>query len=417
MKKLKIGIIGLGGRGRGLSINIVDMDDVEVVAVCDEYEDRVEHMQNYVKEHMGNTPIGTKDYKEVLAIDEIEAVIISTSWEAHVEIAVAAMRAGKYVGMEVGGAYAIEDCWKLVRTSEETGVPCMLLENCCYGQMEMMCLNLLDQGLLGEIVHCEGGYHHDLREEIINGNEKRHYRLRNYIMRCCENYPTHQLGPICKLLNINNGNRMVSLISVASKSASLREYAAKKRGADDPLANIQYAQGDVVTTIIRCAGGETITLTLDTTLPRVYSRGLIVSGTQGCYHEDNHSLYLDINEGKYTGDEFNGKAPGNAYECAELYNHPLWKQYLKDGVKYGHDGMDYLMLRAFFESVAAKVDPPIDVYDAAAWMSISSLSEDSIAMGGLPVPVPDFTSGKWIKPKAKKYVEKYRLDIIPEEID
>jgi len=232
-------------------------------------------------------------------------------------------------------------------------------------------------------------------------------------MRCCENYPTHQLGPICKLLDINHGNRMVSLVSVASKAVSLQEYASIRRGKDDPLAHTRFMQGDVVTTIVKCAGGETITLTLDTTLPRVYSRGLVVNGTQGYYHEDNHSLYLDINEGKYTGDEFNGKGPGNVYECAQKYNHPLWKRYLQEGVKYGHDGMDYLMLRAFFESAMAKVEPPIDVYDAASWMSISALSEDSIAMGGMPVPIPDFTRGKWIKERPRTQIETYRLDIIP----
>jgi len=416
MKKLKIALIGLGQRGRGLLSNIVNMDDIEIVAVCDEYADRNEDTAKYIQEKMGNTPITSTDSRDIFAIEGIEAVVISAAWEAHVDLAVSAMRAGIYVGLEVGGAYAIEDCWKLVRASEETGIPCMMLENCCYGQIEMMCLNLAKKGILGEIVHCDGGYRHDLCNEILSGNEIRHYRLRNYMLRNCDNYPTHQLGPICKLLNINNGNRMVSLVSIASKSVGLQHRAMQTRGADDPLASTRFIQGDVVTTIIRCAGGETIKLTLDTTLPRPYSRGFVVCGTKGSYEGANNSLFLEENDAeKYEKDDFDwSKSWGNAKEYAKTYDHPLWKRYQEEGVKEGHGGMDWLVLRAFFESAAAKIDPPIDVYDAAAWMSISTLSEDSIAMGGLPVAIPDFTSGKWVNPRPKKYIEDYRLDTIPE---
>jgi hypothetical protein len=137
------------------------------------------------------------------------------------------MKAGKYVGVEVGGAYSVDDCWRLVRTYEETGVPCMLMENCCYGRQELLVLNMVKQGLFGDIVHCQGGYRHDLREEITNGRENRHYRLRNYMNRNCENYPTHELGPIAKILGINRGNRMVSLVSMSSQAKGLHEYIQK----------------------------------------------------------------------------------------------------------------------------------------------------------------------------------------------
>ena len=312
MKKINVGIIGLGGRGSMLLTGeILQMEDVEVLAVCDEYEDRAADMAAKVKEKKGNEPLCTTDYREVLAIDEIEAVVISTAWEAHVEVAIAAMRAGKYAGMEVGGAYSVDDCWRLVHTSEETGVPCMLLENCCYGQREMMCLNMVKMGVMGEVVHCEGGYHHPLCGEITGGNERRHYRLRNYWLRNCENYPTHELGPIAKLLNINRGNRMLTLTSTASKSVGLHEYAVAKRGADDPISKIRFAQGDVITTVIRCAGGETITLTLDTSLPRYYSRGLTVHGTAGFYEEMTDSVYLEKDSESYEGGEFNWKPEWN----------------------------------------------------------------------------------------------------------
>ena len=419
MKKTKLGFIGLGQRGKGLLNVIKEMKDVEVVIVCDAYEDRVEEAKKFVKENFGNTPKGTTNYMDVLDMDEVQAVVVSAAWEAHVKIAVAAMKAGKYVGLEVGGAYCVEDCWKLVRTSEETGVPCMMLENCCYGQKEMMCLNLAKQGLLGEIVHCTGGYHHDLREEISSGNEIRHYRLRNYTLRNCDNYPTHQLGPICKILNINRGNRLLSLTSMASKSVSLHEYVKTQKAEEESLVNTNFMQADVITTMIRCAGGETITLTLNTTMPGPYSRNFTVRGTQGCYQEDNHSLFLEKDKANYvqTHDEWSfdwRKSWGNADEYADKYDHPLWKNYRKEGVKKSHGGMDWLVMRAFIESVAANVQTPIDVYDTATWMCITTLSEDSVSMGGLPVAIPDFTCGQWVNPTPQKLVEAYRLDELPE---
>lgn len=419
MKKIKIGVIGLGQKGFSLMHGFAEMDDVCVVGVCDEYEDRVQNGIEKVKEIAGNTPVGSTDYRDIIAMPELDAVVIATAWEVHIEIAIAAMRAGKYTCMEVGGAYSIEDCWKLVRTYEETGTYCMFLENCCYGQKEMMCLNMAKKGMFGDIVHCDGGYFHDVRDEIITGNEIRHYRLRNYTLRCCDNYPTHALGPICKLLNINRGNRMVSLVSVSSKAAGLREYAAEKRGKDDVLVGARYAQGDIVTTIISCAGGETIRLTLNTTLPRPSTRGLTINGTKGFYQEETNSVYLECDADKYDGRENEwhldwSKNWDNGQEYMKEYDHPLWKKYQQEGVKAGHGGMDYLIMRAFVESVKAQCEPPIDVYDAASWMSISALSEQSISMGGHPVTIPDFTGGKWIKQREQKLVEEYRLDKIPE---
>lgn len=418
MKRVKIGFIGLGQRGYGLLSSLSRMEDVDILAVCDEYDDRVLRAINKVKEIKGYEPMGVTDYRDIMKMLEINAVVIATAWEAHVPVAVSAMRAGKYVGLEVGGSYSVEDCWKLVRTSEETGIPCMMLENCCYGEREMMCLNLAKQGLFGEIIHCTGGYSHDLREEITSGNEIRHYRLRNYMLRCCDNYPTHQLGPICKILNINRGNRMISLVSMASKSVSLAKFAAEKRGADDLLAKTRFAQADVVTTMIRCAGGETITLTLNTAMPGPYSRNFSVHGTDGCFQEENNSLFLEKDKENYvqTYDEWSydwKKSWNNGEEYAKTYGHPLWKKYREEGLKKGHGGMDYLVLRAFVESVAAECHPPIDVYDTATWMSISALTEESIAMGGLPVAIPDFTGGKWVNVKSQKLVERYRLDEIP----
>ena len=397
-KKVKIGIIGLGNRGRGLiEQNVLLMKDIEILALCDEYEDRVQQTKIMVEEANRPTPFCSTDYKDVLNIEEIEAVLIFSAWESHVAIAIDAMKAGKYVGVEVGGAYSLENCWELVRVSEETNMPCMMLENCCYGRTEMMILNMVKKGIFGEVIHCEGGYHHDLRNEISNGIENRHYRFRNYLNRNCENYPTHELGPICNVLNINRGNRLVSLTSTASKAVGLHEYIVREKGADSGLASATFAQGDIVKTTIKCAGGQTISLTLDTTLPGAYCRGFNVRGTKAQYNEVNNSIYIDGVHEKYEANW--SEMWGNAVEFREEFDHPIWKEYIKGEIQLGHDGIDWLVLRAFFESVKSGTQTPIDVYDTVTLMCISVLSEQSIQCGGGPVAIPDFTSGKWISRK------------------
>ena len=395
MEKIRVGIVGLGGRGFGLLKDcVLPRGDVVVTGVCDLYDDRRERGAEAVKSAGQPSPFSTSDYRELLALPDIDAVLVTCAWEPHIEIACAAMKAGKYTAVEVGGAYSIDDCWRLVRTHEETGVHCMLLENCCYGRDELMVLNMVRQGLFGEIVHCRGGYHHDLRKPLAYGYEKGHYRFRDYVFRNCENYPTHELGPIAQLLDINRGNRMLTLNSVASKAAGLHSYIMDEFSPEHDAAGLSFAQGDVVTTIIKCARGETITLTLGTTLPRAYSRGYEVHGVKGMFMEDNMSIFLDKMD--HAGEFAWRKHWGNAEEYRAEYEHPIWKQSLEEGVRGGHGGMDWLVFSDFFTAVKEGKPAPIDVYDMAAWMSVSCLSEASIAMSGAPVAIPDFTNGKWI---------------------
>ena len=394
--KIRIGMIGLGARGTGLlELVYVQHPDVEFAAVCDSYMDRCEKAAEIIEKSGRKRPVITTDYKEVLAMPEVDAVILCTSWDHHVDLCIAAMEAGKPVGCEVGGAYSVRECWKLVEAYERTKVPVMMMENCVYGRDEMMVLNMAEQGVLGTIVHCEGGYKHDLREEVAFGKENRHYRLNNYIHRNTENYPTHELGPIARILHINRGNRMMTLTSVSSKAAGLKEYIKNKKPEDQVLNHTQFQQGDVVNTIITCANGETILLTLDTTLPRYYSRGFTIQGTKGMYMEDNKSIFIDGEE--HAKDHFEWqKHWNNVEEYRNKYEHPVWKQYIEEGVKEGHDGMDWLTFCDFVKFVQTGSEAPSDVYDMAAWMCITPLAEQSIAMGGQPVAIPDFTNGAWI---------------------
>ena len=396
-KKVNLGLIGMGNRGMGLLEGVfLKINTVNITAICDVYEDRAEKGAEMVNKKIGITPFITTNYMDVINSDNVEAVIIMTSWESHSEIAIASMKAGKPVGMEVGGAYTIEECWELVKVYEETNTPIMMLENSCYGQKRLAVLNMVRQGLLGEIVHCKGGYQHDLRAEITDGEKSRHYRFRNYVNRNCDNYPTHEIGPISRILNINYGNRMVSLNSIASKSVGLKEFIKTHRQNDEKLLGTTFKQGDVITTIITCAGGETINITLNTSLPRFYSRGIEICGTKGMYSMEADAICFDTPE----GDEESFSTPtGNAGEYLEKYEHPIWQKYKKDGIVGYHRGIDGLVVSAFIDAVINKTPMPIDVYDTATWMVISVLSEKSILKGGAPVEFPDFTRGKWINRK------------------
>lgn len=407
-EKIKLGYIGLGRRGRVLLRgHFSKMKDVEVVALCDLSDERMQKGREYVVNNGGKEPILTKNYKDIINDPEIDAVAIMIGWSGRPQIAMEAMRAGKYTAIEVGCADTLKECYDLVRTYEETGTPLMMLENCCYGRREMMVLNMVKQGLFGEVVHCTGGYHHYLQEEDlfknIETNEIPHYRLAHYRDQNRESYPTHELGPIAKVLNINRGNRFVSLASFSSKSCGIKSYASERFGADSPYATAEYKQGDIVTTIINCANGETITLNLDTTLPRAYySRNFSVRGTKGMSSEERRVVYLA------------GMAEpieNNEEEMFKKYDHPLHAEYAEADVKEGHGGIDWLVCRAFVESVKAGINTPIDAYDTAAMLAVGPLSEQSIKAGGAVVEFPDFTGGKW-KNREPALACKYSLDVI-----
>ncbi len=392
MDKLRLGVIGLGQRGDQLMKEVfVSHDAVVVTALCDTYEDRVETAAQRVVEAGYPEPFKTADYKEVLNKDLVDCVVVAASWNKHIDMTVDCLEAGIPCGCEIGGCETLDECFKLVEAYERTKTPFMFMENCCYGRYELMVLNMVRQGVFGEIVHCSGGYHHDLRHEVSHGKELRHYRLNEYLTRNCENYPTHELGPIAQVLDINRGNRFVSLTATSSKSAGLHEFVKEKKADDTELLNAKWAQGDIVTTVIKCERGETIVLTLDTTLPRnFYSRGFTVRGTKGMFEESTQSVFIDNGEQKESRDE----NLNNVEKFTEKYDHEVWKKYLSDGVQGGHGGMDYLVYSDFFDCVKNNKPMPIDAYDAAAWMCITPLSEKSIANGSIPMEIPDFKNLK-----------------------
>jgi predicted dehydrogenase len=315
----------------------------------------------------------------------------------------AAMENGIHVGTEVPAALTVKECWDLVRISENTGKLCMIMENVNYRRDIMAVLNMVRQGLFGELIHCQGGYQHDLRHVKFNDGvggygggvefgdkafSEAAWRTQHSVDRNADLYPTHGLGPVSPMLDINRGNRMVHLTSTASQSRGLHKYIVDNGGEDHPNAKVDFKLGDVVTTVIKCANGQTIMLSHDTNSPRPYSLNFRVQGTQGLWMKDNNSIYIEgmsPESHRWESDE--------AY--LEKYDHPLWKRFEDQATGAGHGGMDFFVVRAFVEACKGDQTPVIDVYDAVSLSVIVPLSEKSIKMNSTSVKIPDFTRGKW----------------------
>lgn len=394
---LKACVVGLGNRGYSLICDVLlKNSDVEIVSVCDVYEDRIEHAAEAIKK-CGGAPKCFTDYKEALSEADLDAAFVFTDWSTHTEIAVYAMKRGIAVASEVGCEYSLDNCYKLVKTQEETGTPYMFMENCCFGKDELLATSMARKNIFGTIVHCSGAYTHDLRNEVSYGHVNRHYRFDNYLNRCCDNYPTHDFGPIAKLLDINRGNRIMTVSSFASKSAGLKEYIKARSDATDDMKNSEFAQGDIVTTVLTCANGETVLLRLDTTLPTSYTRDFTVRGTKGSYRQDTNTVFIDGDAEYFEPAEYYKNELNNAVKLENEYLPDIWKNVTPEALAAGHGGMDWFAYKSFTDALINGDEMPIDVYDAATWQAIAVLSEMSIKQGGAPQAMPDFTNGKWMK--------------------
>jgi predicted dehydrogenase len=406
-KVVKVGVIGTGLRGQDHVELLLKRKDVDIVAICDVDEGMLTMAKKlFVDAKKPQPKIFTGSataYESLLKIAEIEAVIIATPWEWHAPMCIAAIEAGKYVGTEVVLGTTLQQHWDVVQAVEHYKGQLMMLENVCYRRDVMAILHMVRQGLFGELIHLQGGYQHDLRGVKFNdgktpydsgvefgekGYSEAKWRTNHSMLRNGDLYPTHGIGPIANFININRGNRFLNLCSFSSKAKGLHEYVVKKGGVNHPNAQVNFKLGDVVTTSISTTNGETILLQHDTNLPRPYSLGFRVQGTNGLWMDVNNSLHIEGLTEKHRWDK--------AQSFLDKYDHPLWKKYGNDAEGAGHGGMDFFVINAFIESVKRKIKTPMDVYDAAAWSAITPLSEQSIQLGNQTIEFPDFTKGKWM---------------------
>jgi hypothetical protein len=406
LKSVRLAFIGTGLRGRNHISQALFREDVEITAICDIDTEAIKRSLDQIQKAGKKTPAvygkSDTDFLNLLKRDDIDGVVISTPWEWHVPMSVAAMEVGKYTAVEVSATVTLQESWDLVNTFEKTGSHCMILENVCYRRDVLTVLNMIRKGLFGEMLYAHCGYQHDLREVKFNNGtghgkgvefgpkafSEAKWRTQHAIDRNGDIYPTHGLGPVAHWLDINRGNKFNFLTSMATKGRGLHKYIVDTAGKDHPNAKVNFKLGDVVTTTIQCENGENIVIMHDTNSPRPYSLGFRAQGTEGIWMDDNDMIYLQNKSPKPHVWE-----PFKPYQ--DQHDHPLWKTHAEAADKAGHGGIDFFVIRAFIEAIKNQTAPPIDVYDAAAWSAISPLSELSIARGSSPVEIPDFTRGKW----------------------
>jgi predicted dehydrogenase len=407
---LRVGLIGVGLRGTNHLTNLLYRNDIAVTAICDIDPARITLAKDLIKKASHPEPrvfdADATDYKNLLSLKEVDAVIISTPWLWHARMAKDAMLAGKYTGVEVSAANTMEECWDLVNIHEQTGSHLMILENVCYRRDVMAVLNMVKQNVFGELLHFRCGYQHDLRFVKFNdgktpygkgaefgekGISESAWRTQHSLLRNADVYPTHGIGPIATMCDINRGNRFVSISSMATKAVGLNKYIVDVGGADHPNAKLKWKQGDIITSMIETANGETIIVTHDCNSPRPYSLGFRVQGSEGLWEVDGSRIYIEGQSEPHRWDD--------AKAWLDKYDHPLWKKFEDKATGSGHGGMDFFVLNAFVEAAKRNTAPPLDVYDAAAWSAITPLSEASIENNGDSQDFPDFTRGNWIKRK------------------
>lgn len=407
--KLNVGLIGVGLRGTNHLENLLLRKDVNITAICDVDATRISLAKKLIADAGGKPPKiygdNDLDYKNLLAQADVDAIIIATPWLWHTRMTVDAMEAGKYAGVEVSASNTLEECWDLVNTHERTGTHMMILENVNYRRDILAVLNMVKQNVFGELVHFRCGYQHDLRHVKFNdgksaygkgaefgekGISESKWRTAHSVKRNADVYPTHGLGPIAVMADVNRGNRFVSMTSHATKGIGLHNYIVEVGGENHPNAKIKFKQGDVITSTINTANGETIIITHDCNLPRPYSLGFRVQGANGLWENDGSRIYIAGQSEK----EHSWDADA---DWLEKYDHPLWKKYGEYALDAGHGGMDFFVLNSFVTSAKQNMAPPMDAYDAAAWSAVTPLSEMSIANNGEPQDFPDFTRGLWMK--------------------
>lgn len=396
---VRVAFIGLGSRGSEAVRRFMYLEGIEVVAICDINKDFVSKTQELLAENKRAKALeftGKEDWKKVCELENVDLIYNCTHWALHTPIAVYAMEHGKHVALEVPATMSIEECWKLVDTAEKTRRHCMMLENCCYDFFEMATLNMAQQGVLGEIVHVEGAYIHDLRELNFKSPEDGGYqgmwRLQYNADNKANVYPTHGLGPVCQALNIHRGDKMNYLVSMSSDQFGMKEYAKNKFGENSDYAKRTYEQGDMNTTMIKTEKGKTIMIQHDVTSPRPYNRLHMLSGTKGFVQKyPVQGIALEPNAHEFLSEN-------EMEKMLKEYEHPIVKEVGEKAKEVGgHGGMDFIMDYRLIYCLRNGLPLDQDVYDAAEWSSLVELTEMSVRKGSVPVEVPDFTRGDWKK--------------------
>jgi hypothetical protein len=409
LDRVRIGVIGAGRRGTTMLRLLASLDGVDIKAVCDPYDPAIDDAKKLVSELGAPIPDmyanGDYAYRTMLERDDIDAVLVLTPWFWHTPMAIDVMLSGKHALVEVPAALTLDQCWQLVETSEKTRMNCMMMENVCYGREEMMALNMVRQGVLGELLHGEAAYIHELRWQMKDMEEGTGSWRTGWHTRLNANlYPTHGLGPIAQYMNINRGDRFDYLTSMSSPALGRQLYAQREFAADHPRNQVKYICGDMNTSLIKTVKGRTIMVQHDTATPRPYTRHNLIQGTNGVFGGYPERIALDSNPTGADG-EFHDWQDDMA-KFYERYDHPLWIELATEAKEsIGHGGMDFVMLWRTVYCLRNGVPLDQNVYDAASWSAVTPLSASSVSDRGNSVDFPDFTRGAWATTPALEVTE------------
>jgi hypothetical protein len=390
LERIRVGFVGVGGMGTVHLENYLALDGVDVVAICDIDPAHAERGRQKVVAAGQKPPTlyakGDRDFERMCGEESLDLVFTATPWEWHVPVMLEALKTGKHGATEVPAAYRVDDCWALVEAAEKYRKHCVMMENCCYDRREMLAFMLVRKGMLGELLHAECGYLHDLRSIKFSREGEGLWRRAHATRRNGNLYPTHGLGPVAQCFDINRGNQFDYLVSMSGPQRGLTLYA-EDLASDDPRRHEAYRLGDVNVTLIRTMRGQTIYLAHNCDDPRPYSRLNLIQGTRGLIQGWPNRVHLET------------RSPAHEWESLDAYydefEHPLWRSAAVQQATRGHGGMDFLEDFRFISCLRAGVPTDQNVYDAAAWSVVCELTERSVADRSRPQDIPDFTRGKW----------------------
>ena len=391
METVRIGYVGIGGQGGGHVRNLVKIPGCRITAVCDIRPERTDWATKQITEAGQPPPTaftrGPRDFERLCETADVDLVYNATPWEWHVPIMLAAMKNGKHAATEVPAAMTVDDCWAMVESAEKYRKHCVLMENCNYDRMEMMVYNMVRKGVLGDVLHAEGGYLHDLRS-IKFADEGEGLWRRAWSMKLNGNpYPTHGLGPVANCLDNNRGDRFDYMVSMSGPSRGLQDWAAEHVPADSPKRKEKYVLGDYNLSLIKTARGRTILVEHCTNLPRPYSRINMVQGSKGIFQGYPNRAYI---EGRGKEDQW-----VEADAMLAEFEHPLWKEIAETAKDAGHGGMDFIEDYRLIKCLREGQPTDFNVYDAASISAVVGLSVESVGKKAASVDFPDFTRGRW----------------------
>lgn len=397
LPEIKLGIVGMGGRGQGVMERIKGLPGVTVTAICDRNPEKIQQAQKRLVnagKQSATEYVGEEAWKALCEDPNVNVVYNTTPWELHVPVALAAMNGGKHVFTEVPSAFTVEECWELVETSERTKCHCMQLENCLYGAVEMFTFNLAKLGMLGDIIHGEGAYIHDLRDMCkSNYPEYEYWRYPHNRDHAGNRYGTHGLVPLCLTMDVNRGDKMDYLVSMDSREVNFKLYKENHLSEQDPRRHDTMKTGDMNTTLIKTNVGKTIMIQHDVSSPRPYTRIQLVSGSKGIVKDYPFQLVLEEKNGAGAHDWFGAEKTDEMYE---KYCHPLYKTIGDLAAKVGgHGGMDFIMDARWIYCLQQGLPLDTDVYDLASTCCIGELTEKSALRKSCAMDIPDFTRGAW----------------------